>query len=175
MAFVGLTTQQLDAFCEDQETLKAALENWTVRSGPHAWNVWQKGFHQFVRRYRGRDPAAALPVAVAPATWAFQLWTEVSESMYGPEWRTRGLRTDAGARTAEGRANRVEPEGIPPGRASLVESAPLQRGAGISRRRILGEQAEGAWGLQHARTPATPTTRACAHRSVTVGGVYTAA
>ena len=151
MAFVGLTTQQLDAFCEDHVTLRAALENWSARSGPHAWNMWQKGFQQFVRRYRGQDPAAALPVAVAPATWALQQWTEVSEAIYGPDWRTMELRTSVGVEVAEGRASRAETLGIPPTREPQQQGAPPQGGAGVSQRPVLGGQAEGAWGLQRER------------------------
>ena len=98
---LGLTAEQLDAYCASSYTLEGALEAWTSQYGPHQWNVWQKNFFVFVRRYEGRDPQAACPEELSSSRWAVQVWKEVSEAVYGPEWRTLTLRKSAVDSAAE--------------------------------------------------------------------------
>ena len=98
---LGLTAEQLDAYCAQSYTLEGALETWTFRAGPFQWNAWQKNVHEFARRYSGRDPQAVCPEGTNPSSWALQVWKEESESVHGPEWRRLPLSKGAAVEAEE--------------------------------------------------------------------------
>ena len=85
-AIVGLSAEQLEVLRNENESFRVALESWVTDSGPHAWNVWQKGFHQLAREFSD-DAEAAPPGDMPSATWSRQMWGEVTEAVYGSDWK----------------------------------------------------------------------------------------
>jgi hypothetical protein len=81
-----LTTEQVDAL-STEPSFRDALNRWISEVGtPITWNFWQKGFAMIRARYEGRD-AEASPGSAAFSTWCWSLWYELSEGVYGLEWR----------------------------------------------------------------------------------------
>ena len=83
-----LTPEQLDELCR-AATLREALVEWLLSEGETAWNDWQRGFAAIRTRYRGVDPEAEAPEQIAYSTWSRHLWNELSEEVFGPDWRER--------------------------------------------------------------------------------------
>ena len=92
-----LTPEQLDELC-GAATLREALVEWLLSEGEAAWNDWQRGFAAIRTRYRGVDLEAEAPAQVAYSTWSRHLWNELSEEVFGRDWRER--RADAAPSSA---------------------------------------------------------------------------
>ena len=82
----SLTSEQVDVLSEEA-SFRDALTRWITEYGAAVpWNVWQRGFAALRPRYVGR--AEALPPLSMPyVTWCQSLWCELSEGVYGSEWR----------------------------------------------------------------------------------------
>ena len=82
----SLTSEQVGVL-NTEATFRDALYRWIVENGTAIrWNLWQSGFALLRTRYEGRD-AAATSGSLAFSTWCQGLWFELSEEVYGPDWR----------------------------------------------------------------------------------------
>jgi len=85
-ALAALTSEQVDALSKEA-SFKDALHSWIVGTGTAInWNSWQSGFALLRARYERID-AAAQPGSLAFSTWCQRLWYELSEGVYGPDWK----------------------------------------------------------------------------------------
>ena len=82
----SLTSEQVDVLSAEA-TFRGALYRWIVETGTAIrWNSWQSGFALLRTRYEGRD-VTATSGSLAFSTWCQSLWLELSEEVYGPDWR----------------------------------------------------------------------------------------